>query len=340
MWQKYTHSSPDDSLSYFVYTPDTYRKGTPVPLIVMLHGCTQTAADFATGTRMNRLADQYHFIVAYPQQTHRNNRTLCWNWFKTSNHERGKGEPAMIAGIVQDIEQDKSRWNIDPSRIYVVGASAGAAMAAILGATYPDIFAAVGIHSGSGYRAATNVIGGLIAMRRGISDPLKLGRAAYKAMGAAARVVPTIIFQGAADRLVNPINGERTVRQWMHTAHLASHGTYTATFDKPSHIENGHPRGKHTYTVYKWADNNGKEIQEYWKVDGLGHAWSGGSPAGSYTDRFGPDASLAMYRFFMQHTLSAPAENKEGFGDYLRSIRERLLRGLHMHPPEHSPQNT
>ena len=148
MWQQYMDQGVTGSSQYFVYTPTIYHVGTAVPLFVMLHGCTQTAADFAAGTRMNQLAEQYGFIVVYPQQTHTSNRNVCWNWFKSPHQLRNGGEPASVAGIVQAIREHTLQWTIDSRRIYAIGASAGAAMAVILGATYPDIFAGryIGFH--------------------------------------------------------------------------------------------------------------------------------------------------------------------------------------------------
>lgn len=332
MLQQYIHSEASGKLPYFVHVPANYQVGKPVPLIVMLHGCTQTAAEFAASTHMNELAEQYHCIVAYPQQTAANNHTLCWNWFKPANQKRGHGEAAMIAGIVYDIKLNEARWTIDPRRIYVAGLSAGGSMACILGATYPELFAAVGVHSGLEYQAATNIIDGLRAMRRGGPDPMKQGQAAYLAMGSAARVVPVIVFHGTGDHQVNVVNGDKTVQQWLHTNRLASQGTYLASFDEPSHTEKREVPEKRMHTVYTWADNNGLAVQEYWKVDGLGHGWSGGSPGKRYADHTGPDASLAMYQFFMQHQIKAPVtvqeDGKYTFWKRLLSLPERLLKRL------------
>src|SRR6266480_2062593 len=154
--EQYISGKSADNRPYMVYTPVHYQVGTVVPLVVMLHGCTQTAEDFAAGTQMNQLAEQYGFIVVYPQQTPKENRNRCWNWFTSSNQTRGRGEPASIAGVVHALVEQTSHWTIDTNRIYVAGISAGASMAVILGATYPDIFAAIGVHSGIEYQAATN----------------------------------------------------------------------------------------------------------------------------------------------------------------------------------------
>jgi poly(hydroxyalkanoate) depolymerase family esterase len=301
IWQQYTYTGPVGSRPYFVYTPANYQVGTAVPLIVMLHGCTQTPADFAAGTQMDQLADQKQFIVVYPQQTSMYNQEKCWNWFDAADQSRGSGEPAVIAGIVQAVEQTTSQWTIDTHRIYAAGLSAGAAMTVILGATYPDIFAAIGVQSGLEYQAATTSTDSFTALRQGGPDPTQQGQAAYNAMGSAARVVPTITFHGTSDYLVYPINGEQVVRQWMQTNHLASHNTYNASFNSPTSTTNGQVAGGHSYSVYTWNDNNGNEVQEYWLVNGMGHGWSGGSSSGSYTDPQGPGATPAIYNFFINH---------------------------------------
>ncbi|TMB83421.1 MAG: PHB depolymerase family esterase, partial [Chloroflexi bacterium] len=228
MLQQYTYSSPAGNLPYVVYTPLNYRAGTPVPLLVMMHGCTQSAADFAAGTQMNLVAEEHNFIVVYPQQVRKNNSLYCWNWFDLANQSRDHGEPAMIVGIVQDILQNTAQWTIDTARIYVAGISAGAAMSVILGATYPDIFAAIGIHSGLEYQALKSHHGALTISKRGGPDPLQQGLAAYEAMGSYARIVPTIVFHGTKDTVINITNGDQVVQQWMQTDMLASHDTYVA----------------------------------------------------------------------------------------------------------------
>ncbi len=328
MWQQYIYNGPAGSRPYYVFTPENYKVGKAVPLIVMLHGCAQSAVDFATGTQMNQLADQYNFIVVYPQQASANNRNLCWNWYKPQNQSRGRGEPAIIAGIVQAIEQNTTQWTIDTKRVYVAGISAGGAMAVILGATYPDLFAAIGVHSGVEYRAATSTMNVLRVMRRGGPNPLQQGQSAYDAMGTDARVIPTIVFHGTNDAMVNPVNGDQVVQQWMQTDHLASGGAYTAGFNSPSSTTSGQVPNGHVYTVSRWKDDHGNELQEYWRVDGMGHAWSGGNPASSYTDPLGPNASLVMYQFFMSHPLGALEVHKVIPRWNLSAIRTRLSKSL------------
>lgn len=304
-FQQFTYNGPAGSRPYFVYTPANYQVGSAVPLLVMLHGCTQTPSDFATGTQMNQLADTNQFIVVYPQQTSTYNSSECWNWFQTADQSRGSGEPAIIAGIVQTVEQNTSQWAIDTSRVYVAGLSAGAAMSVVMGATYPDIFAAIGVASGLEYQAGTDQTSGSLALSQGGPNPTQQGQAAYNAMGSHARVVPTIVFHGTSDTVVAPVNGDQVVQQWMQTDHLASSGAYNASFTSPTNTVNGQVPNGHAYTEQMWNDSNGKEIQEYWKVSGMGHAWSGGNSSGSYTDPQGPNASQAMYTFFMSHPLSS-----------------------------------
>ena len=319
MWQQYLYHDATGNHPYFVYTPSTYHRGTAVPLLVLLHGCTQKAADFAVGTGMNQLAEQYGFIVIYPQQKRTSNQTLCWNWYKSSHQFRDRGEPALIAHMVQAISENTSQWTIDSSRVYVVGASAGAAMAVILGATYPDIFAAIGVHSGVEYQAVTNIIGGLKLVLGGGPDPVKQGQKAFEAMGSYKRMVPTIVFQGTRDRIVPLINGDQVVQQWMQTNHLASQGLYVADFNNPTTTTSGQVPEGLAYTVSTWEDRTGKEVQQYWKIDGLAHAWSGGNPAVSYTDPRGPNASEVMYQFFMKHTMGEAIRYE---GSPRRSIRQ------------------
>lgn len=333
MWQEYIYSGPVGSRPYFVYTPTNYQAGVAVPLVVMLHGCTQTAVDLATGTQMNQLAEQQNFIVVYPQQTNAANQYLCWNWFDPANQARAKGEPSIIAGIVQTITQNTVQWTIDSRRIYVAGISAGAALAVILGATYPDIFAAIGVHAGFEYQAATNSNAGLRAGRKGGPDPRQQGLLAYKAMDSFARVVPTIVFHGTNDYVINIINGDQVVQQWMYTDMLASNGAYNADFTAPTTTTTGRVSGGRSYVTYGWTDANSNEIQQYWKVNGMGHAWSGGNPGGSYTDPQGPNASQAIYRFFLLHSL--PTVQPQGQPtSFWQSIQHLVKDVLHVKKEE------
>ena len=304
-WQKYTYQAGTEGRDYYVYTPANYQPGSTVPLVLMLHGCRQTPEDIADVTQMNQLADQKQFIVVYPQQTRDDNQGKCWNWFLESNQSRDSGELAILAGITQTVQQTTDRWTIDPRRVYVAGLSAGAAMSVLLGVAYPDRFAAIGVHSGLEYKAATSVVAAFLAMYlQGGPDPMLQGQRAYHVMGSVARVVPTIVFHGTSDLTVKLLNGDQVTRQMMETNRLASQGGYAAAFHKPSSTTPGQVPGGRSYTVYAWNDSSGNVVQAYWKVDGMDHAWSGGGAGKPFSDPSGPNASLAMYQFFLDHPLS------------------------------------
>jgi poly(hydroxyalkanoate) depolymerase family esterase len=272
------------SRSYKLYVPSGY-VGQAVPLIVMLHGCTQNPDDFATGTRMNGLAEEHTFLVAYPAQSGNANMQKCWNWFQATDQQRDRGEPSIIAGITKQVMDE---YEVEEGRVYVAGMSAGGAMAAILGATYPDLYGAVGVHSGLAPGSAHDLSSAFTAMRQGgpvVARPENSGQG--------KKVLPTIIFHGDGDTTVHPRNGERLL------AHLDA-GNPNGSPPRVNTRRGGVPGG-HEYTRFTYKDASGKDLVERWSVHGLGHAWSGGSYPGSYTDPKGPDASAEMVRFFLQH---------------------------------------
>jgi len=271
--------------AYKLYVPSRRADGS-CPLIVMLHGCTQSADDFAAGTRMNFAAEEHGCFVAYPEQPIAANVSRCWNWFKGGDQQRGMGEPALIAGITRQIMAD---YAIDPRRIYVAGLSAGGAAAAIMGEAYPDLYAGVGVHSGLACGAARDLPSALAAMRG--DTPARTSKPAGRDGGHA---VPTIVFHGDRDTTVHPANGDRVVAQ-------AAAGTAPRTT-----VENGEVPGGHAYRRTVHADAAGGTLVEQWVVRTAGHAWSGGG-AGSYTDPKGPDASREMLRFFLEHPRPATA---------------------------------
>jgi poly(hydroxyalkanoate) depolymerase family esterase len=288
-----------------VHAPPGAEPQTALPLVCMLHGCTQDAASFAAATLMNDAADRHGFVVVYPQQERGDNPRCCWNWFVPEHQARGRGEPASIAAIVRELMGTASPWTIDPRRVFVAGLSAGGAMAAVMAATYPDLFAAVAVHSGLAYRSAANVGAALTAMARGSEDPIGGGRAAHAAMGRHARAVPSIVVHGSADATVAPVNAERVLAQSMAANRLAAPETGDLDSARPTSTARGRVEGGHAYTHSRWVDRRGVLMHERLEVDGLGHAWSGGAPGGSYTDPRGPDATEAIWRFFTQATAAA-----------------------------------
>ena len=271
-----TFSSQAGSRQYKLYIPNGYT-GQAVPLVVMLHGCTQSPDDFAAGTRMNIAAEAHTCIVAYPGQTSAANMQKCWNWFNVNDQQRDSGEPSLIAGITREIMHD---YAIDPARIYVAGLSAGGAAASIMGHRYPDLYAAVGVHSGLACGAARDMQSAFGVMQRGGDGDAFTGN---------QRRVPLIVFHGSRDSTVNARNGDAVVAQAVRGMTLRTQ------------VEPGHVPGGHGYQRTLHIDVGGKVLAEQWVVHGAGHAWFGGSPAGSYTDPLGPDATSEMLRFFLEH---------------------------------------
>jgi poly(hydroxyalkanoate) depolymerase family esterase len=246
----------------------------------MLHGCTQNPDQSAAGTRLNALAEESTFLVAYPEQNTGSNPSKCWNWFLPAHQRRGEGEPAIIAGITQNV---MTLHQVDERRVYLAGMSAGGAMAAITAAAYPELYAAVAIHSGVPAGAVHDVRTAFVAMRQSGREG---GRPTYKTGNS---TVPTIVFHGDSDTTVNPSNAQRVLEEVglpVGTTANSSSGQV--------------PRGRaYTRSIYRGASGN--VVAECWLIHGTGHAWSGGSPAGSFTDPLGPDATREMVRFFHEH---------------------------------------
>ena len=271
-----THTGKTGSRQYRTYIPASLNDGAR-GIVVMLHGCTQNAEDFAAGTGMNALAEKHRLIVLYPEQSRGDNAQSCWNWFSAGDQRRDRGEPEILVGMTR---KAMAEHGVSPDRTFVAGLSAGAAMAVILGETYPDVFAAVGAHSGLPYGAAKDVPSAFAAMSGTVQDARRSASTAT-----AAR---TIIFHGTADATVHPSNGERIARD-------ASDRGPRQTIE---HEDKGTAGGK-SYRRKITSAPDGTDTLEHWVIDGLGHAWSGGQPAGSYTDANGPDASAEMIRFFL-----------------------------------------
>ena len=277
-----SYSSDQGKRSYKLYIPAKSKVGpqpcAPMPLVVMLHGCGQTPDDFAVGTRMNALAEEFGLLVAYPSQPRGRERQQMLELVQTHDQVRGTGEPSLIAGIARTILRDHPA---DPARVYIAGLSAGGSAATIAATAYPDLFAAVGVHSGLPAGAAHNAASGFLAMQQG-------------APGDRPTVaVPTIVFHGDADTVVHPRNGRFVVAR-----SLSAHPRLKKVERK------GRSPGGRDYTTTTHRARSGKSCCEHWVVEGAGHAWSGGHPSGSYTDPAGPDASREMLRFFLRHRTS------------------------------------
>jgi poly(hydroxyalkanoate) depolymerase family esterase len=245
--------------------------------VVMLHGCTQDATDFAAGTAMNRHAERHGCLVLYPEQAQGANPNRCWNWFEPAHQRSGAGEPAILAGMVREVMAEHA---IDPDRVFVAGLSAGGAMAAVLAATHPELFKALGVHSGLAYEVASDIPTAFAAMRNAGS------------VRRVAAPMPTIVFHGDGDGTVAPANADRVVEQWRAAA---------TGGDRQEVIEeDGRAPGGKSFTRTRTLSSNGRAVVEQWRIHGAGHAWSGGNATGSYSDPAGPDASAEMLRFFLE----------------------------------------
>lgn len=268
--------------TYKLFIPSGYRR-QPCPLIVMLHGCTQTVDDFAAGTRMNELADKMACLVAYPEQPTSANSAKCWNWFRRADQKRDSGEPSLVAGITRAIMHD---YAVDAKRVYIAGMSAGAAAAAQIAAAYPDVYAALGVHSGLPCGIAHDVPSAFAAMKTGERQgPLRQRPATPD------RAMPTIVFHGDRDGTVHPRNGDRFADD-----------VVAAHCDKQ--VRRGRISSGLEFTQTSYTNQSGQRLLEQWVVHGAGHAWSGGDASGSYTEPRGPDASREMLRFFLAHQHS------------------------------------
>lgn len=295
-----------------VHVPPGLDPAVPAPMVCMLHGCTQDPATFAAATAMNETADRHGFVAVYPSQSRARNAQGCWNWFLPGHQRRGAGEPELIAAVARELASHDGDQAIDPTRVFIAGLSSGGAMALIVAACYPDVFAAAAIHSGLPYRAAGDVTSAFAVMARGGTSATD-GQAIHKAMGDHARPLPTLVIHGTADRTVAPDNAERLLAQSMHANRLAAPQSCDHHPATPTTSRQARAAGGLAYTESRWCNADGALMHELIRVDGLGHAWSGGVPDGSYTDPRGPSASEAIWAFFAR-TGRPPAQPRAHAG--------------------------
>jgi poly(hydroxyalkanoate) depolymerase family esterase len=280
----FSYSNAAGTRGYRLYVP-AGRAGGPMPLVVMLHGGTQDAATFAAATGMNDLAERQGLLVAYPEQSPSANAGRYWNWFAPGHQRRGAGEPSLIAGITRQVTD---RYGADATRVYVAGFSAGGAMAAVMAEVYPDLYAAAGVHSGLPYAAAGDVASAFAVMKQGPPQPDR----------PPGRPRPLIVFHGDHDAVVAPANAAGLIDRVLAAG--------SADRRQDAVITGQVPAG-HAYTRACYQDPAGTALAERWTIHHGGHAWSGGTPHGSYTDPRGPDASAEFLRFFDEHPAVPPA---------------------------------
>jgi poly(hydroxyalkanoate) depolymerase family esterase len=283
---------------YRLYIPSGYR-GTPAPLVVMLHGCGQGADGFADSTRMNRVAEEAGFLVLYPAQALTANALKCWNWFLPENQRRDAGEPALIVAAVRQVER---QFAVDGRRVYVAGLSAGASMAGILAACYPEVFAAAALHSGTMVKSAGTLTDAARVMAKGEAPaPESLAVDAWNCSGKSALPVAVTVWQGQDDKAVNRVNGDEVVRQFARLNDWADDGAANGSAPQPPLRSAGRVPGGHAWTLDRYAFR-GQPLIDYYRVADMGHAWSGGKAGSVFADAKGPDASRLIWDFFRQRS--------------------------------------
>jgi poly(hydroxyalkanoate) depolymerase family esterase len=309
-WVQRRFKGQQGSRQYDVYLPAGLSPRSKVPLVLLLHGCRQSSMDFARQTGFTSTADAAGFIIAAPRQELQHQLQRCWRWYDSAHQRRGTGEPAILAGIVAEVLAETVDWRIDRRRVYTGGLSAGGAMALILATTYPDVFAAAGVHSATAYRSATASMAALGAMAAR-SDLPSHG-------GIGAEMAPVVLIHGTDDRVVRPPNADRIVDQW-----LASR-----TASRPQGLNRVRPLATTRAFVVdhrrcirtRWYTARGRRVLEYWRIDGLGHAWSGGRLRAAFIDKSGPKGADVMWTFFQRHRLS------NGTDDRTESLTDHDLR--------------
>ena len=294
-WMEHTYTNAAGSRRYKLYVPGAYDPSRRRMLVVLLHGCTQDPDDIARGTRIAGHAERDGFLALLPEQPESANPKKCWNWYDRAHQGRDAGEPSLIVGMTDEVVR---AYAVDPARVHLAGISAGAGMASLVAVAYPERYASLALHSGLAWRAATDVMGALGAMAKGVSDADAQGASALEAMGARARAIPTLVVHGGKDAVVNPVNGSQSARQWAVTAARALGVPSLATRQTTGE------EGGYGWTRTCHSDASGGCLVEELVVHELGHAWSGGSREGTFTDERGPEATREMVRFFREHPFT------------------------------------
>lgn len=301
-WTFGVHGNLWGAREYQVWIPSGYQAGTPVPLVLVIHGCTSDPNSMAAISRFNELADRERFIVVYPRQNVTANPQRCWNYMLSFNQTRGAGEPSILAGIVGEV---RNRYSVDTSRMYVTGLSSGGAMTSTMAACYSDMFAAAAVHAGAMYKSAVGVLTSIDVLLQGSPfDPDERGKLAWQCAGSPRRLTPTLVFHGTDDIVVHPVNGDQTVRQFVQTNDFGDDGSdnnsaaYVAasTTSHVTPVANGR-----TYTVATYRNSGGTVVAQKYTVNGMNHAWSGGPSVWPFSDERGPDATGISWAFFRNY---------------------------------------
>lgn len=284
------------------WVPTNYQPGTALPMVLVIHGCLSEPNSMAEVSRFNELADRENFIVVYPRQNLNDNPQRCWNFMFSFNQERGSGEPSILAGIVNKV---KSRYSVDRTRVYVTGISSGGAMTSIMAACYSDVFAAAAVHSGGMYKGGVGLVTSAESLLLGSPyDPNVRGRDAWKCSGSPRRLMPTLVFHGTDDSVVNPINGDQTVQQFVQTNDYGDDGldNNSAAYVPASVTREATPVAYgRMYTVASYRNSAGVLVAQKVTVEGMNHAWSGGPPLWPFSDERGPDATGMSWAFFKNY---------------------------------------
>jgi poly(hydroxyalkanoate) depolymerase family esterase len=300
-------SEHGDAYGYAVYVPSGLKGASAVPLVVVLHGCSMTAGQMAAASGYDALAQRDRFVVLYPDvdSLDATAEGRCWRGIWAPEMEgRGAGDTGAIAAMTRAVMR---RWPVDAHRVYAIGISAGAFEASILGTSYPDLYAAIGLHSGAAYMGGQPQC---LPARQSTAETDMLAHAGLAAMGARARVVPVFVIHGDADQAVPYGCGQQAIAQWLLADNLLLAREHRpAVPDSAGTVHNATVPGGRAYSVLSYAAASGCPLAQLWTVHGMGHFWSGGSAAPAsarFSDPRGPSATAASWAFFSRWTLSGP----------------------------------